>query len=429
MKKLLFILDTFHPEYASTGQLMTELCQHLQYDFDITVIVGIPQYGVDEDPKYAKGTFFFEKFQNINLVRVRTPKVKKASKLSRLMYLVGHFVNALRATFRVAKPDLIYVISQPPIVGGMLGRLTKLFRGGALLYNIQDFNPEQIEAVGYSKMKPLISVAKWLDNRTIFRADKVIVVGRDMYKTVHDRHHKHDMDKVSVINNWINEGSVRKCSGNGVSCACGRIAEYNELYNPDKKFTIMYSGNVGLYYDLENIIKVIGKFDSYEDMQFVFVGGGTKKAELEAYCQEHNLSNVKFFDYVPKEYVQCSLNTADVHLVTNQKGIKGVSVPSKIYGVLAVAKPVFGILEDASEAHMIIEESGCGKSVEPQDYEGIEALIQWFYDHRHESASMGDQGRAYLDDHLLMIDSLEKYKCEIAKLVGAEGLDLCEGCE
>lgn len=416
-RKLLFILDTFYPEYASTGQLMTELCQHLQEDYDITVIVGIPKYGIEMDEKYLKGTFHFEKFENINIVRVRTPQVNKTSKVSRLLYMVGHFINALRATFKVDRPDLIYVISQPPIVGGYLGRLTKLLRGGKLIYNIQDFNPEQIEAVGYNKFQFINNIARWLDNRTIKKSDKVIVVGRDMAHTLTGRHKNFNEDKLTIINNWIHEDQVRPCE-----MTCDRECnKYIEKYNTSDKFTIMYSGNIGLYYDLENIIKVIADFKNYKDLQFVFVGDGAQRKNLETYCKSNELSNVKFYDYVSKDEVQCSLNAADVHFVTNQKGIKGVSVPSKIYGVLAVGKAVLGVLEEESEAQMIIKDSKCGRSVEPQDYKGIKELIQWFYDNKEEARNMGTNGRNYLDENLKMINSLDKYKEIIGNVLKDNG--------
>ena len=405
-KKLLFILDTFYPEYASTGQLMTELCQYLQSDFDITVIVGVPKYGINMDEKYLKGTFHFEKFEDINIVRVKTPMVNKKSKISRLTYMVGHFINALRATFKVAKPDLIYVISQPPIVGGFLGKLTKMFRGGKLIYNIQDFNPEQIEAVGYNRLQIVNNIARWMDNMSINSADHVVVVGRDMAERLKQRNRRFSAMKLAIINNWIHENQVRQCT-----LSCGQECnKYHLKYEVDQNFTIMYSGNIGLYYDLENIIEVIGRFRDYKDLQFVFVGNGAMKHRLVDYVATQDITNVKFYDYVPKDEVGCSLNSADVHLVTNQKGIKGVSVPSKIYGVLAVGKPVLGVLEEGSEAEMIVKEAGCGHCVEPQDYNGIERLIEWFYVNRQEGLAMGMSGRHYLERELKMEDSLRKYK-------------------
>ena len=43
------------------------------------------------------------------------------------------------------------------------------------------------------------------------------------------------------------------------------------------KLVVMYSGNIGLYYDLENLIKVIGRFNGRDDVVFAFVGDGSVK--------------------------------------------------------------------------------------------------------------------------------------------------------
>jgi glycosyltransferase involved in cell wall biosynthesis len=304
----------------------------------------------------------------------------------------------------VNKPDLIYVISQPPILGGLLGRLAKLFRGGKLVYNIQDFNPEQATMIGYNKSKLVTNVARWVDNGSIKVADRVVVVGRDMRQQLFKRACI-DKSKVFVINNWIDEQKVEPHSNKHKS-----VKKYVDLYGLEGKVTFMYSGNIGLYYDLENIIKIIGKFNDLENVLFVFVGEGAQLDQLKEYSNVNKLSNVKFFPYVAKEEIVYSLSAADIHLVTNQKGIKGISVPSKIYGIMAVGKPVLGILETESEAEMMIKNSGCGRVVEPQDYESIEKLIQWYIDHVEDIEDMGIKGREYLLAHYRKEMSIEKYR-------------------
>lgn len=411
-KKMLMLANYFHPEYASTGQLMTELCEYLIKDFDITVIANIPSYNEGSGSKaYKEKKFYYETYKGINIIRVPVPKVNKKSKASRIKYILVYALNAFRAMFKAEKPDIIYTISQPPILGGFLGLLGKVFRGSKLVYNIQDFNPEQAEAISYNKSKSINNIARWVDNRTCKAADAVIVVGRDMLDKLHNRCKSIDKKKTYVINNWINENEVHPLVKEDAEV--GSFIEANGLKG---KFVIMYSGNIGLYYDLENIIKVIGEFKNYDDMRFVFIGEGAQKENLADYCMENAINNVVFLPYQPKERIVYSLNSADVHLVTNQKGIKGVSVPSKIYGVMAVGKPVLGVLENGSEAQLLIENSGCGLSVEPKDYDGIKGLIQWFYDNRDKAESMGSKGRSYLEANLKMCDSLEKYENILLKL-------------
>lgn len=404
-KKLLMILNYFHPEYASTGQLMTDLAKYLQNDFNITVIANVPSYSGEIDKMYTGSRFYYDTLENIKIIRVSVPKVDKRSKISRIKYILTYSLNAFLAIFKAEKPDIIYTISQPPILGGLLGRLGKLFRGGKLVYNIQDFNPEQSEAVGYNKLPLVNSVARWLDNRTCISSDAIVVVGRDMKQTLLNRSNRIKEDKSFVVNNWTNEKQIIPLTkGNP------KVNNFLEEHGLKDKFVIMYSGNIGLFYDLENIIKVIGLFRNYEYMRFLFVGEGAKKEELIDYCTDNKIDNVIFLPYQPKEELVYSLNSADVHLVTNQKGIKGVSVPSKMYGIMAAGKPVLGILEEGSEVQLLISKSSCGKSVEPKDYSGIKEMIDWFYNNSNKISDMGFEGKKYLDNNLRMEISLNKYK-------------------
>ena len=171
----------------------------------------------------------------------------------------------------------------------------------------------------------------------------------------------------------------------------------------------MYSGNLGLYYDLPNLLKVVASFKGRKDVAFVFVGQGGVESQLKAYKAAQGLDNVVFLPYQSKENLLYSLNAADVHWVVNAKGIKGVSVPSKLYGVMAAGKPVLGVLEAGSEAREIIQEAGCGLIADPADYKEIERLLHQFINKQADIAGMGASGRAYLEAHLTKTASVEKY--------------------
>lgn len=175
----------------------------------------------------------------------------------------------------------------------------------------------------------------------------------------------------------------------------------------------MYSGNIGLYYDLENIIKVIAKFKSRCDVVFAFIGNGTVKNTIEDYAIDNKLANVKFIPYQPKEDLIYSLNAADIHWVVNAKGIKGISVPSKLYGVMATAKAVIGVLDEGSEGRLILEDANCGICSEPGDYEEMHKNIQYILDNKEQITSLGVNGRAYLEKNLAKEVSILKYEQNI----------------
>ena len=153
-------------------------------------------------------------------------------------------------------------------------------------------------------------------------------------------------------------------------------------------------------------------------MLFLFLqGGGTTKDSLVDFCEINKLENVRFIPYQEKRNLIYSLNSADTHLVVNAKGIKGISVPSKVYGCLATNVPIFGILERGSEAWNIIEESNCGILSETGNYKEIEKNLRKVINEKHNFVKKHETGRKYLEEHLTMDKSIEKYRKEIEKIL------------
>ena len=410
-KKLLVYAHYYYPDVASTGQILTELCEGMKDTFDITIICVVPSYTGKIEEKYKIKRIYKENINEINVVRVRVPEFQKSNKLSRTKNLLAYFFNSLIATFKLEKHDYIFTISQPPILGGVLGVLGKWIKGGKLIYNIQDFNPEQTMAVGYTKNKLLLNTAMMMDKFSCKQSNEVIVVGRDMQETLRNRFNNKKVPENTFINNWIDEKEIYPLNENNP-----KIIDFKEKYNLNDKFIIMYSGNIGLYYDLENIIKVIGKFNEREDVIFAFVGDGTVKKEIEDYTTENKLSNVTFIPYQDKADLVYSLNSADIHWVVNAKGIKGVSVPSKLYGVMATGKPVLGVLDKGSEARIIVDECNCGVCTEPGNYDGIYNKIQYILNNKEKVKDLGQNGRKYLEKNLTKDVSINKYKNTILSL-------------
>lgn len=407
-KNLLIYAHYYYPDVASTGQILTELAEGLNDTFHITVICTVPSYTGKISQYYRKHKYYYENINGVDVLRIRVPEFRKSFALSRIFNILSYFFSAIFATFRVEHQDYVFTISQPPILGGILGVIGKHIKKAKLIYNIQDFNPEQVMAVNFTHNKLILNTMMLLDKHSCKQASKVIIVGRDMIETLQKRFEK--MIPYAYINNWINEEEIYPLPEDNT-----HVLEFKRKYGLENKFVIMYSGNIGLYYDLANILKTIEKFKKEEDVAFVFIGEGSVLEELRIYKETHQLSNVVFIPYQSKNELIYSLNAGDVHLVVNAKGIKGVSVPSKLYGVMAVGKPILGIMEEGAEARLIVEEAKCGISVEPGDYAAIEELIGNYIKLRgaEKLHKMGARGRNYLVQNLTQKVSVEKYRDEI----------------
>lgn len=418
-KKLLIYAHYYIPDTASTGQILRELAEGMLDKFDITVICVVPSYlGTIED-RYKTQKYYKEEINGVKVLRIRVPEFSKTNKMSRIKNILSYFFGAMSATFKVGKMDYVFSISQPPILGGLLGVWGKWMKHAKFIYNIQDFNPEQVLAVGYSKNKLVTDVMMWFDKFSCKRSNLIITVGRDLVETVENRFKGKKVPKTVMINNWIDEKEIYPLEKENQ-----KVVEFQKKYGLDDKFVIMYSGNIGLYYDLENLMRVIKKFKpgtkaaDGREVVFAFVGAGSVLDKLKVYVEKHQMSNVTFIPYQDKSDLIYSLNAGDVHWCVNAKGIKGVSCPSKAYGIMAAGKAIVGVLEEGSEVRGLIEECNCGKCCEPGDYREVEEILCWYVEHAgsEEIEKMGVNGRKYLEEKLTRDVSLQRYKEYILEL-------------
>src|SRR5205085_7095800 len=126
------------------------------------------------------------------------------------------------------------------------------------------------------------------------------------------------------------------------------------------------------------------------EVRFTITGGGAQFETLRAVAPP----NVVFQPYVPLEQLSESLSAADVHLVSLQPALEGLIVPSKFYGIIAVARPAIFIGAQDGEIARLINESNCGYVVEPKDTESLVARIRHLAARRDEAEAMGRRGRA-----------------------------------
>ena len=418
-KKLLIYAHYYIPDVASTGQIIKELAEGMLDTFDITVICVVPSYTGNIEEKYKKQKYYKENINGVNVIRIRVPEFTKSNKKSRIKNILSYFLGAIGATFKVGKQDYIFSISQPPILGGLLGVFGKWIKHAKYIYNIQDFNPEQTKAVKYSENKLITNLMMFLDKFSCKRSNLIITVGRDLVETINKRFNNKKVPKTVLINNWIDEKEIYPLNNDNE-----KVQEFKKKYNLENKFIIMYSGNIGLYYDLENIFKVIEKIKpgtkttNGQEVMFAFIGEGTIFEKLKKYKEEKKMDNVTFIPYQDKKDLIYSLNSANVHFCINAKGIKGVSCPSKYYGIAAVGKPILGVLEEGTEIRLLIEKNNGGLVSNPEDYNSMERNINWFIENAssEELVNMGKRNREYLENNLTKNISINKYKGEILKI-------------
>ncbi len=162
----------------------------------------------------------------------------------------------------------------------------------------------------------------------------------------------------------------------------------------------MYSGNMGMGHEFETMLDAAAMLRGDGSVEFRFVGGGKRRAELEAGAARRGLDNVRFMESVPLGNLSALLGSADVHLLSMRPGLEGMLVPSKVYGILAAGRPAIMVGSTENEAAGLIRRSGAGFVIPVGDAAGLCRAVRRLRDEPGLARRVGRAGRLCYETHL-----------------------------
>ena len=350
--RLLFVNQHYWPDVAATGQILTDLAEHCAArGFDVEVLTG--------KAKYVSGDLGAPAEDVRNGVRIRrlaTTSFGRGSKLGRIADYAGYYLGVLRSLLTGPRYDLVVVLTTPPLLG-YAASIARRVRGQRYAVWSMDLHPEAEIAAGMLEEDSLPARRLHAFNDTGYRhADLVVDLGFRMKERIAAR--GVDAEKLVTIGVWSDGGDVTPVprEGNPIRQSLGIR---------DDQVVVMYSGNAGLAHRFDEVLEAVRRLRNDDRFVFLFVGSGPRRAAIEAYLAEHGLANARYHDYFPREDLAASLSTGDIHLLTLQEEMAGIAVPSKLYGVMAVSRPVVMVGPERSEPGQTIREHDLGAVVDP----------------------------------------------------------------
>ena len=180
------------------------------------------------------------------------------------------------------------------------------------------------------------------------------------------------------------------------------------------KFVIQYSGNMGLWNEMDTMGKAVR--ENLKDIVFMFVGGGMRKKELLEAISSDYLKNVIILPFQPNEKFNTILNACHVSLVTLCDKLEGMAVPSKIYGILAAGIPVIALVPQNSEIAFIVREENCGFVINPGDLDEFIKAIGLLKSDENLRKQMGHNSRLAFEEKYSTREIAGRYKLMIEEL-------------
>ena len=387
--KILIICQWFPPELAPIGVMLDEMAQDLRrMGHRVTIVTGFPNHpkGVIF-PGYKKRLFSVEERAGVRIVRCWLYTSPKKTILKRLWNFASFAVTSFLAVLRLERQDILFIVS-PPLSNGVIALLLKRLRGLPFVFNVQDIYPDAAISAGVIRNPLLITLLTRVE-RAIYRgAWKVAAISDGFRKNIIAKGVPEE--KIAVIPNWLDTTEITPHSDEN---------EFAERNGISGKFVVLYSGTIGLISGAEILVECAQMLKTHQDIQIVVVGEGVVKEAMEKKAQEQKVDNILFLPFQPREILSQVQSAADVSVVTLLKGKGMSSVPSKVLGYLAAARPVIASVDTGTDTERLIREAGCGICVPAEDATALAMAIEGLYLDRERARRLGEHGREYLVAH------------------------------
>lgn len=357
-RSFVFISQVYVPDPAAVGQHLADAAEELaRRGHHVVVYTSATGY---DDPSVR-----YPRRETIRGVEVRRIPLSSFGKSSIIIRIAGGLVFVAQAVARVLpsrRVDAVIVSTSPPMAS--LGALAiGALRKARIKYWVMDLNPDQLVALGMTRPESMsVRGFEWLNRRILDRADDIVVLDRFMADRVNAKHAVHE--KLMVLPPWPSEDPS--------DVVAHADNPFRKEHVPEGRRVLMYSGNHGPSNPITTILDAAKRVADDPRLLFMFVGGGVGKREVEAAVGP----NIVSLPYQPQSELRHSLAAADVHIVTVGDAIPGIVHPSKVYGAMAMGRPI--LLIGPAENHVadILAEHDIGWHVRHGDVDGAVRVLR-----------------------------------------------------
>ncbi|WP_276253194.1 glycosyltransferase family 4 protein [Halomontanus rarus] len=406
-KEVVIVTERFHPATTSaTGQYMTDLAIGLrERGLDVTVVTRqIPNHSDEETAQDIREA-------GVEVKRIPIPAIDESSFARRVLNWATYIavLVPLLLFSRSEKDRELLFVSYPVILPPFVW-FTCQIRRWDYTYVIYDFYPDCAVELGYVQREGIAHQTWDKLNQYVFSdARNIVVLGPRMREVVADSvDGEFDAEKLTIIHNWADgEFIVPKSKDENW---------FSEEHDLVDTLTLVYSGNIGEFHDLETVLKASAKLDG-DDINILIIGEGDNKPAIEALAEELGVlgDTVEILPYQPWETVPYSLTAGDVSIVAVKPEFEGLCVSSKLYSALATGQPVLVIARERDDESQLVQEFNAGEQVSPGDVREATRVIERWKDDTESVADHGKNAREAFESHFTKEQAIDRYYALLAE--------------
>lgn len=386
--RILLLNLYYPPDTSATAKMARTIVDALSAAHEVTVVCGRPSYEPTERRAWrlwqTETACASRQAAKVKIIRVGSTDHPRTEMRRRVLNYLTYVAFSLPTALFVPC-DLVLGMTDPPFEG-IVAALVALLKGKPLVYNVRDLYPDM--AMGGSIVKPGLLTKVWeaLHGWALRRSTRIVVLGEDM--------------RARIVAKGVSGERVMVVRDGAEICE----AAPNPTLDPevirairgDFKFVLLHAGNLGFYGAWETLIAAARKLAG-EGIGLVFVGDGAQRGQIEE--EAADCTNVRFLPFFPESKIASVLAAPDAHVVTVKRGLEGVIVPSKMYGILAAGKPILAVAPKDTDVAKIGEERGFAVSADPDDASRLAYVVRQLFQDAETLQRMGRAARAAAENY------------------------------
>lgn len=403
----------FPPDGVSTAYLMADLAVELRkLGHSVSVLSTTPHYNLDHSALARQplrtcwgGLVSCSQLEGIPVWHVKLPLKGKRVWARAFDYVRFHALSLLLSVRTIGVQDIVIATSPPLTIGIMSWLLAKRW-GAASVYKVAEVYPDLAVRQGLIRNPLLIGLMRKME-QFVYRYNSMIVPIAESFRRVISARAVPD-HKLRTIPDCVDTELYRPLS---------RKNTFSDQHRLVEQFVVLYAGNIGLVQDWPTIVFAAEAVKELP-IKFVIVGDGARRDWLASEVNRRRLDNVQMIGYQPKEMMSQINASCDVGLIPMTRTGAQDGFPSKVYTIMACGRPVLVTADADSEMAGIIQRSGGGRVVSPDDPDAFTAAVKRAYLERDQLPEEGKRARKFVEADYSKEAIARKYDALIRELTG-----------
>jgi colanic acid biosynthesis glycosyl transferase WcaI len=368
-KRILLVGINFSPELTGIGKYTGEMVNWLADNGnECTVVTTFPYYPTWSIQTPYTGKFYKREFMkdgNVEVLRCPIYVPEKPTGSKRILHDASFFFSSFLVIFMLLfkkRHDYIFCIA-PPFHIGFLGLFYRFFKGGELIYHVQDMQIEAARDLQIIKSEAVFKMMFRLEHLILNYTDHLSTISTGMI----DKLKLKIKRNIILFPNWVDTEMFNPLQNRSL---------LKEQWGYDVKDKVVcYSGSIGEKQGLESLIRIAKQTEKDSHIKYVICGNGPYRAKLMEMAAKQGLTNVRFMDLQPLETFNVFLNMTDVHLVLQKKGAADLMLPSKLTTIWSSGGLALVTAQPGTTVHTAIHKHEMAVVIDCEDDELLKETI------------------------------------------------------